>query len=66
VATKRKEASFLNVGVIAEDRLGDGAEGVKEKRKLILKAGRKGRFHWGKWGENKFQENDWGRGKPEF
>jgi hypothetical protein len=29
VATKRKERSFLNVGFIAEDRLGDGAERVK-------------------------------------
>ena len=62
MATKRREASFLNVGFIAEDRLGDGAEGVKEKNKLILKAGQKGRNHWGKLGGNKFQESDWGRG----
>jgi hypothetical protein len=40
------------VGFIAADRLGDGAEGVKEKNKLIFKAGRKGRIHWGKCVKN--------------
>jgi hypothetical protein len=29
-------------------RLGERGERVKEKNKLILKAGRKGRIHWGK------------------
>jgi len=32
-------------------RLGEREERVKEKNKLIFKAGRKGRIHWGKWGE---------------
>jgi hypothetical protein len=32
-------------------RLGERGERVKEKNKLILKAGRKGRIHWGKRGE---------------
>jgi hypothetical protein len=40
------------VGFIAEDRLGGDVERVKEKNKLVFKAGRKGQIHWGKWGKN--------------
>jgi len=42
------EAIFLNVGFIAEDRLGERGERVKEKNKLIFRKVRKGRIHWGK------------------
>jgi len=45
---KRKERNFLNVGFIAADRLGDGAEGVKRKIKNKFRKERKGRIHWGK------------------
>jgi len=46
------EASFLNVGFIAEDRLGDGAEGVKRKIKNKFRNVQKVRIHWGKCVKN--------------